>query len=89
MRVRAAGSARGALRGDGAGRHDSLVVIASVQPVRLVAWPAGWEDVEVVDSVLVDVPPPAPDAVSDARVYDRSGRVPAFARLGRLVSVVA
>jgi hypothetical protein len=68
-------------------------VITSVQPVPFVAWPAGWEDVEVVDSVLVEAPPPAhaatPVAAPDARVYDRTGRVPAFQRFGRIVDVVA
>jgi len=66
-------------------------VIASVQPVPFAAWPSGWEDVEVVDSVLVEEPPPARIATSaaDAGVYDRSGRVPAFQRFGRIVSVVA
>lgn len=66
-------------------------MIASVQPIPFVAWPPGWDDVEVVDSVLVEEPPPARDAAAgaDAGVYDRSGRVPAFRRFGRLVSVVA
>lgn len=69
-------------------------MIASVHPIAVPAWPAGWEDVEVVDSVLVEDPPPvgaaAPAAAAhDARVYDRTGRVPAFRRFGRLVSVVA
>jgi hypothetical protein len=66
-------------------------VIASVQPVPFAAWPSGWEDAEVVDSVLVEEPPPARDPVPavDAGVYDRSGRVPAFQRFGRIVSVVA
>ena len=66
-------------------------MIASVQPVPVAAWPSGWEDVEVVDSVLVDELPFAHTtaAVADAQVYDSSGRVPAFQRFGRLVSVVA
>jgi hypothetical protein len=67
-------------------------VIRSVQPVPHVAWPPGWEDAEVVDSVLVEEPPriarPAPGA-PDARVYDRSGRVAPFQRFGRIVDVVA
>ena len=71
-------------------REHSSVVIASVQPSPFAAWPPGWEDVEVVDSVLVDEPPPARAAtVHDAGVYDSSGRVPAFQRFGRLVSVIA
>jgi hypothetical protein len=64
-------------------------VITSVQPIRVVAWPAGWEDVEVVDSVLVDVPSPARQPIGGARAYDRFGRVPESERFGRLVSVVA
>jgi hypothetical protein len=71
-------------------REHPSVVIASVQPIPFVAWPPGWDDVEVVDSVLVAEPPHArAAAVDDARVYDSSGRVPAFQRFGRLVSVVA
>jgi hypothetical protein len=72
-------------------REHSSVVIARVQPIPLAAWPSGWEDVEVVDSVLVEESPPAraTATVADARVYDRSGRVPAFQRFGRIVSVVA
>ncbi len=65
-------------------------MIASVQPIPFAAWPPGWEDVEVVDSVLVDEPPPTRVAtVAGAGGYDSSGRVPAFQRFGRLVSVVA
>jgi hypothetical protein len=65
-------------------------VITRVQPVPYVAGPPGWEDVEVVDSVLVEEPPPAHGAASDdASVYDRSGRVPPFQRFGRIVSIVA
>lgn len=66
-------------------------MIAAVQPVPYVAWPAGWEDVEVVDSVLVEDPPPrhAAAPAGAARVYDRSGRVPVFQRFGRIVSILA
>ena len=65
-------------------------MITRVQPVPFAAWPSGWEDVEVVDSVLVADPPARIAApVDDAGVYDRSGRVPAFQRFGRIVSVVA
>jgi hypothetical protein len=70
-------------------------VIRSVHPIVAPAWPSGWEDVEVVDSVLVEDAPPfrATGAVGaardDAGVYDRTGRVPAFRRFGRIVSVVA
>ena len=67
-------------------------MIASVQSVPVAAWPSGWEDVEVVDSVLVEEPRPAARAGAPtvaAGLYDRSGRVPAFQRFGRIVSVVA
>jgi hypothetical protein len=67
-------------------------VIRSVQPVPYVACPPGWEDVEVVDSVLVEEPPAtprSPRAAPGARVYDRSGRVAPFQRFGRIVDVVA
>jgi hypothetical protein len=65
-------------------------VISSVHPIVAPGWPSGWEDVEVVDSVLVDEPPPAARAeVAGAGVYDRSGRVPAFRRFGRIVDVLA
>ena len=67
-------------------------MIRSVQPVPYVAWPPGWDDVEVVDSVLVEEPPAArraPYAEREARVYDRSGRVAPFQRFGRIVDVVA
>jgi hypothetical protein len=83
--------ARRALRGYDRAREHPSVVITRVQPVPFAAWPPGWEDVEVVDSVLV-AEPPAPRAAApavDAGVYDRSGRVPAFQRFGRIVSVVA
>jgi hypothetical protein len=67
-------------------------VIRSVHPVPHVPLPPGWEDVEVVDSVLVEERPRAartPLAAPDARVYDRSGRVAPFQRFGRIVDVVA
>jgi hypothetical protein len=69
-------------------------VISSVHPIVASAWPAGWEDVEVVDSVLIDDPPAAARAdaaapEAEAGVYDRSGRVPAFRRFGRIVDVLA
>lgn len=67
-------------------------MISSVHPIVASAWPAGWEDVEVVDSVLVDEPPRAPRIAAtapEAGVYDRSGRVPAFRRFGRIVDVLA
>jgi len=65
-------------------------VITSVQPAGKTVWPAGWEDVEVVDSVLVeDAPVAGAVAAADAGAYDRSGRLPAFQRFGRIVSVLA
>jgi hypothetical protein len=64
-------------------------VITSVQPIPALPWPAGWVDVEVVDSVLVDAPPRARESVADACIYDRFGRTPESERFGRLVSVVA
>ena len=78
--------------GYGASATMSSVVITSVQPVPLAAFAAAWNDAEVVDGVLVDEAPrvrEAAAAIDDARVYDRTGRVPAFRRFGRLVSVVA
>jgi hypothetical protein len=68
-------------------------MITRVSSIPATTWPAGWEDVEVVDSVIVEEPPalaPAGDAPHrEAGAYDRFGRVPAPARLGRLVSVLA
>jgi hypothetical protein len=67
-------------------------VISSVHPIVASAWPPGWDDVEVVDSVLVDERPPAARAdevAPEAGVYDPSGRVPAFRRFGRIVDVLA
>jgi hypothetical protein len=64
------------------------VVITRISTIPAIAWPSGWEDVEVVDSVLVDEPP-ALHAIPAAGTYDRFGRVPDAARYGRLVSVVA
>jgi hypothetical protein len=63
-------------------------VVTSVQPIPALPWPTGWEDAEVVDSVLVDAPP-AREPVPDARTYTRFGRVAESERFGRLVSVVA
>jgi hypothetical protein len=58
-----------------------------------MTWPS-WEDVEVVDSVIVEEPPPAAGRRSASfeprpGAYDRFGRVPDAARCGRLVSVLA
>jgi len=69
-------------------------VISAVTRIPAPAWPPGWEDVEVVDSELVEEPaPPAgrfrPTEVLAARCYDGSGRIAAEGRFGRLVSVLA
>jgi hypothetical protein len=67
-------------------------MITRVSSIPATTWPSGWEDVEVVDSVIVDEPAPAPRFAArdlDAGAYDRSGRVPDAARFGRLVSVLA
>jgi hypothetical protein len=68
-------------------------MITRVSSIPAMTWPS-WEDVEVVDSVLVEEPPPAAaprSAASDpgAGAYNRFGRVPDAARCGRLVSVLA
>jgi hypothetical protein len=69
-------------------------MITRVSSIPAMTWPSGWEDVEVVDSVLVEDPPPAAAARFgprdlDAGAYDRFDRVPAAGRFGRLVSVLA
>ena len=70
-------------------REHSVIVVTSVQPIPLLPWPAGWEDAEVVDGLLVDAPPVARRPMPDARTYTRFGRVTESERFGRLVSVVA
>jgi hypothetical protein len=67
-------------------------VISSVHPIVAPVAPIEWEDVEVVDSVLVDDQPAAARADAagiGAGVYDRSGRVPGFRRFGRIVDILA
>ena len=70
-------------------------MITRVSSVSAMTWPAGWQDVEVVDSVIVEEPPPAarpglgPREQRAAGAYDRFGRVPDAERCGRLVSVLA
>ena len=69
-------------------------MITRVSSIPAMTWPSGWEDVEVVDSVIVEELPPAGTArfaarERDAPAYDRSGRVPDAERCGRLVSVLA
>jgi hypothetical protein len=63
-------------------------VISSVHSLPAITWPAGWEDAEVVDSVLVHEPGPLRTGPG-AGAYDRFGRVPDAERYGALVSVVA
>ena len=69
-------------------------MITRVSNVPAMTWPSGWEDVEVVDSVIVEEPPPAAAPRFrardlDAGGYDRSGRMRDGGRFGRLVSVLA
>ena len=68
-------------------------MIAAVNPTFAPSWPRGWEDVEVVDSVLVpgaaDERPGRAGTLVAASVYDGSGRVALEGRFGRLVSVLA
>jgi hypothetical protein len=68
-------------------------VIAAVNRTHAPSWPTGWEDVEVVDSVLVTedaeaARPCGAEPVAASR-YDGSGRVALEGRFGRLVSVLA
>ena len=68
-------------------------MISSVHPIVAPVAPIEWEDVEVVDSVLVAEPAPgragATESCAAASVYDGSGRVALEGRFGRLVSVLA
>ena len=69
-------------------------MIAAVNRTHAPSWPTGWEDVEIVDSVLVTEDPEAArtccgaEPVAASR-YDGSGRVALEGRFGRLVSVLA
>ena len=66
-----------------------MPVITTVHRVSVPAWPPGWEDVEVVDSVLVEEPP-APEPPGPAGgAYTCCARPAAAGRYGRLVSVLA
>ena len=66
-----------------------MPVIATVHRVSVLAWPPGWEDVEVVDSVLVEEPP-APEPPGPAGgAYTCFGRPAEAGHYGRLVSVLA
>ena len=64
-------------------------MITRVTSLPAIAWPAGWDDAEVVDAVLVEEPAHAAAPAGGAGAYDRSGRVPGAGRYGRLVSVLA
>jgi hypothetical protein len=64
-------------------------VIARVTGMPATVWPSGWEDAEVVDSVLVEDPPAVPGFDGPAATYDRFARPIEAAPYGRLVSVLA
>jgi hypothetical protein len=82
-------TARGALRASAAVRQHASVVIARVSSLPATVWPSGWEDAEVVDSVLVEEPPVVPGFDEPPVLYDRCARPTEAARYGRLVSVLA
>jgi len=82
-------SARRALARTPRALHHPVPVITTVHRVSVPAWPPGWEDVEVVDSVLVEEPP-APEPPGPAGgAYTRFGRPAEAGRYGRFVSVLA
>jgi hypothetical protein len=89
VRGRERRSARRALRALAAIRQHASVVIGRVASLPAVAWPSGWEDAEVVDSVLVEDPPAVPGLDEAPVLYDRFARPTEAARYGRLVSVLA
>ena len=64
-------------------------MIARVAGMPATVWPSGWEDAEVVDSVLVEDPPAVPGFDGLPVTYDRFARPNEAARYGRLVSVLA
>jgi hypothetical protein len=90
VRGREPRSARGALQASARTAEHEFVVITRVTSIPATAWPTGWDDVEVVDSVLVEEPPAVlgSDGVA-AAVYNGFGRVADTRRYGRLVSVLA
>jgi hypothetical protein len=89
LRGREARSARRALASAPRAPHHPVPVITTVHRVSVPAWPPGWEDAEVVDSVLVEEPP-APEPPGPAGgAYTRFGRPAEAGRYGRLVSVLA
>jgi hypothetical protein len=89
VRGRERRSAQGALRSCAAIRHDASVVITRVTSMPAAVWPSGWEDAEVVDSILVEDPPAVPGFEASPVLYDRFARPTEAARFGRLVSVLA
>jgi hypothetical protein len=89
VRGRERRSARRALQAFAAVRQHPSVVIARVPSMPATVWPSGWEDAEVVDSVLVEDPPAVPGFDGPPVSYDRFARPTEAARYGRLVSVLA
>jgi hypothetical protein len=89
VRGRVARSARGALQATLQTEQHRVVVITSAASIPATVWPPGWEDAEVVDSVLVEEPPVVPGSDGAAILYTRFGRRDEAARYGRLVSVLA
>jgi hypothetical protein len=88
LRGRERRSAQRALQASFAAEEHPTVVIARVTRIPVPVWPSGWEDAEVVDSVLVEEPPVVPGTEDVPVLYDRSARRTEAARYGRLVSVL-
>jgi hypothetical protein len=89
VRGREARSARAALQATLHTKQHSSVVITSATSIAATVWLPGWEDAEVVDSMLVEEPPVVPGSDGTAVLYTRFGRRDEAARYGRLVSVLA
>jgi hypothetical protein len=89
VRGREPRSARRALQRSFAAQEHQAVVIASVTRIPVPVFPSGWEDAEVVDSVLVEERPVVPGTEDVPVLYDRFARRTEAARYGRLVSVLA
>jgi hypothetical protein len=89
VRGRERRSAQGALQAPAATREHRSFLIARVTSLPATVWPSGWEDAEVVDSVLVEDPPAVPGFDGAPLLYDRFARLTEAARYGRLVSVLA
>ena len=64
-------------------------MIVRVAGMPALVSPPGWDDAEVVDSVLVEDPPVVPGFDGPPVLYDRFARPTEAARYGRLVSVLA